>query len=225
MNTAQDVLDVARSQLGVVENPPGSNQVMYATWAGIPGLAWCGAFVCWCLEKAGALDIPRFVWTPSGAQAYQDRGRWDRTPTLGDVVFFTWPEAGRICHVGFVEAVREDGGVVTIEGNTDVQGGGSGGKVMRHVRRANMTGFGRPNYTALAEATPTAPLIPVGIVRPLIKLGNRGPNVLYLQQKLGGLVADSIFGPATLARVKLFQRNHGLVVDGVVGPRTWAAVG
>lgn len=225
MVATQELLNVARSQLGVTEIPFGSNQVLYASWAGIPGQAWCGAFVCWCLEKVGVLDIPKFVWTPSGAQSYQNAGRWDHTPSIGDVVFFTWPEVGRICHVGFVEALREDGGVVTIEGNTDERGGGTGGKVMRHVRRASMTGFGRPIYTALTLPTPQAPAIPVAVAaRPMIKQGSRGPNVKYLQQKLG-ITADGIFGPQTKARVMQWQRNHNLIADGIVGPRTWATVG
>lgn len=225
MATAQDVLNVARSQLGVREDPPGSNQVMYATWAGIPGLAWCGAFVCWVLDQAGALDVPRFVWTPSGAQAYKDRGRWDHEPSIGDVVFFTWPEVGRICHVGFVEAVRADGGVVTIEGNTDERGGGTGGKVMRHVRRSYMTGFGRPQYSELAAATPIAPAVPVSVAkRPMLRRGSRGDLVRHLQ-RIVGTTPDGIFGPKTEQAVRIFQKRNNLVVDGIVGPKTWAALG
>lgn len=231
MATAQDVLQIARSQLGVAESPPGSNQVLYASWAGIPGLAWCGAFVCWVLDQAGALDVPTFVWTPSGAQAYRDRGRWDHVPSVGDVVFFTWPEVGRICHVGFVEAVRDDGAVVTIEGNTDIAGGGTGGKVMRHVRRANMTGFGQPVYSNLAAATSTTPAVPMGVAkRPMIRKGSRGPNVLHLQKRLGAHridpgPEDSIFGARTDKAVRDFQRRKHLAVDGIVGPRTWASLG
>ena len=230
MATAQDVLRIARSQLGVAEDPPGSNQVLYASWSGIPGLAWCGAFVCWVLDQAGALDIPRFVWTPSGAQAYEDRGRWDHEPSIGDVVFFTWPGSPRISHVGFVEAIRDDGAVVTIEGNTDEAGGGTGGKVMRHVRRANMTGFGQPAYTALAAATPTAPAVPMGVAkRPMIREGSRGPNVLYLQKRLGSHridpgPEDSVFGGRTDRAVREFQRRNRLTVDGICGPHTWAAL-
>jgi hypothetical protein len=224
MATAQDVLNVARSQLGVREDPPGSNRVLYASWAGIPGLAWCGAFVCWCLEQAGALDVPRFVWTPSGAQAYKDRGRWDHIPSIGDVVFFTWPEVGRICHVGLVEAVREDG-VVTIEGNTDERGGGTGGKVMRQVRRANMTGFGQPAYDALAPATSQVPAIPIAVAKkPMLRRGSRGEVVRDLQRRIGA-TPDGIFGPRTDAAVRTFQRRNGLVVDGIVGPKTWAKLG
>jgi len=140
-------------------------------------------------------------------------------------VFFQWPGITRPCHVGLVEAVRGDGSIVTIEGNTDVAGGGSGGQVMRHVRRANIVGYGYPNYDALAPAVGAAAALPIAAaVRPLIKMGNRGPNVVYLQQKLH-ITADGIFGPQTRQAVINFQKGHHLIADGIVGPRTWAALG
>lgn len=46
-----------------------------------------------------------------------------------------------------------------------------------------------------------------------------------LQQRLGGLNVDGIFGPLTLSSVKAYQSSHGLVVDGIVGKLTWASLG
>lgn len=57
-----------------------------------------------------------------------------------------------------------------------------------------------------------------------LKRGNRGTDVVQLQNLLGGLDADGIFGKKTEAAVKAFQAAHGLKVDGIVGKKTWAAL-
>lgn len=64
-----------------------------------------------------------------------------------------------------------------------------------------------------------------------IRMGDRGPVVLKLQQDLNGrssklprLVADGIFGAKTMARVMEFQRDNGLQVDGLVGDETASAL-
>lgn len=57
----------------------------------------------------------------------------------------------------------------------------------------------------------------------LIRLNDRGPAVVAIQQMLG-ISADGHFGPATLAAVKNFQKSAGLVADGIVGPSTLAAL-
>jgi N-acetyl-anhydromuramyl-L-alanine amidase AmpD len=65
-----------------------------------------------------------------------------------------------------------------------------------------------------------------------LKLTNpyrRGSAVTALQKALehsGRQIAiDGVFGPATQAAVKAFQRSHDLAPDGICGPRTWAALG
>ena len=66
----------------------------------------------------------------------------------------------------------------------------------------------------------------------LLKLGDRGPEVVRLQRLLNaaiipppGLRADGDFGKKTEAALKLFQLMSGVVPDGVVGVRTWSALG
>ena len=59
----------------------------------------------------------------------------------------------------------------------------------------------------------------------VLRYGATGSLVRTLQQRLGGLAVDGSFGPATLTKVKSFQRSHGLKVDGIVGPATWSALG
>jgi murein DD-endopeptidase MepM/ murein hydrolase activator NlpD len=51
-----------------------------------------------------------------------------------------------------------------------------------------------------------------------------GPDVLYLQNKLG-VNPTGPFGPMTHAAVVAFQKKHGLLADGVVGPLTWSKLG
>lgn len=47
-----------------------------------------------------------------------------------------------------------------------------------------------------------------------------GPDVLYLQNKLG-VTPTGPFGPKTHAAVVAFQKANGLTADGIVGPKTW----
>ncbi len=59
----------------------------------------------------------------------------------------------------------------------------------------------------------------------VLKLGDRGEAVKFLQQKLLTLelfsgTVDGIFGPKTEAAVKVFQKNMGLSADGIVGKET-----
>lgn len=57
-----------------------------------------------------------------------------------------------------------------------------------------------------------------------LRIGNKGSDVILLQQKLG-IRADGIFGPQTEAAVKKYQSEHGCTPDGIVGPHTWDALG
>lgn len=59
------------------------------------------------------------------------------------------------------------------------------------------------------------------IVSRTLKMGHVGPDVAWLQERLG-LTADGDFGPATKRAVKAFQAKNGLTADGVAGPRTLA---
>nr|WP_246241932.1 NlpC/P60 family protein [Flexivirga aerilata] len=58
-----------------------------------------------------------------------------------------------------------------------------------------------------------------------LQSGSTGSYVRVVQQRLGGLAVDGIFGWRTDAKVKAFQSSKGLVADGIVGPLTWTALG
>lgn len=59
----------------------------------------------------------------------------------------------------------------------------------------------------------------------LLKKGCRGNDVKELQDTLGGLAVDGIFGKNTRARVISFQKSKGLTQDGIVGKNTAHALG
>ena len=59
---------------------------------------------------------------------------------------------------------------------------------------------------------------------PNLSQGSTGPMVSQLQQALGGISVDGVFGPKTLEAVKKFQQANGLVADGIVGPKTMAVL-
>jgi peptidoglycan hydrolase-like protein with peptidoglycan-binding domain len=54
--------------------------------------------------------------------------------------------------------------------------------------------------------------------------GSEGRQVKLLQQALGGVTVDGVYGPETEAAVRSFQESRGLSVDGVVGAQTSAAL-
>jgi peptidoglycan hydrolase-like protein with peptidoglycan-binding domain len=54
--------------------------------------------------------------------------------------------------------------------------------------------------------------------------GSEGRQVRLLQQALGSISVDGVFGPQTEEAVRSFQASRGLAVDGVVGAQTSAAL-
>jgi surface antigen len=144
-----------RSQLGVKEQPAGSNQVPYSAWYGVAA-PWCQMFQNWAHVRLGMVP-PGFVegtvpkgsaYTPTCADWFSRRGRWSTRPQVGALVYYDFPNDGvnRISHVGWVEAVNADGSITAIEGNTDAAGSRTGGQVMRKVRRSGIVGYGMPDY-------------------------------------------------------------------------------
>lgn len=147
---------------GFVEGPR-SNECPFNDWyygRKVTGAAypWCAAFVSYVLFHAGmpvpATTTKGFVYTPSGAAWFQKRSRWTRKPTVGALSFYDW--GTRIAHVGWVVKVDPDGSFWAWEGNTDVKGGRTGGRVLLQHRSAasigKRGGFGLLEYgQAVAE--------------------------------------------------------------------------
>ena len=120
----QAMVNLARQEVGVAEQPPGSNdspriaQYRQAT-AGSGVGPWCAYFVSWAARQAG---------TPLGDQG-QGFGRVDDVWAWGQHTGRATPAAGAQPqpgdlivwggrHIGMVESVDPDGTIHTIEGNS-----------------------------------------------------------------------------------------------------------
>jgi hypothetical protein len=250
MATAQQVLDVARSQIGYVEGPNNWTKYSAEVDSGkYQWQAWCGSFVRWVTNLKCGMNEPSPVWTPGGAESYARMNRWAprNAPQVGAVVFFDWGQSqtrSRIDHVGLVESV-ESGQLVCIEGNTSDADWSNGGAVMRRRRSLQfVVGYGLPQYSASAPTPPpnidwaalrrmaAAKLINDGVgTISVIRLGSSGNDVRLWQQALNlvsdaKLAEDGSFGQSTLRKTIDFQRWLGLKsVDGIVGPETRFVMG
>ena len=88
------------------------------------------------------------------------------------------------------------------------------------------------NYLCIWTSLPTSdPKVPQSDVCPykepttLVKYGTRGEPARWVQWRLNSamnsdLVVDGIFGNASVAALKTFQRNKGLTADGLCGQAT-----
>jgi hypothetical protein len=139
--SANAIVAAAESQVGVTEQPPGSNDgPQIATYrsavAGAqPGEPWCAYFVSWAAAQAGEPLGPNGQGLGSVSQIASWASSTGKllpasaTPAPGDLILF----GGE--HVGIVESVNSDGSLTTIEGN-------SGNAVARvHRSPSEATGY------------------------------------------------------------------------------------
>ena len=204
------------------------------------GYEWCDQFVDWCFFKlCGSKEKAEYLECQTGdygagcgfsMKYYKTAGRFDKTPKVGDQIFFKYTDDDSTAdHTGIVVRVT-DSLVETIEGN-------SGSEVKRKAyQRTDKTiiGYGHPRYDA--ETATKAPAKEetktVKIEMPVLKRGSTGAAVKTLQRLLRQLqyvnldgktllIVDGSFGSNTEAAVKRYQQKHLNGVDGIVGIKTW----
>ena len=129
MTTKADVFcTVALSQVGVTEDPPGSNCNPYGAYYGQDGVAWCCLFVRWCAEQAG-LPFPATAYVPYLEQWARDAGYVVPAAEVrrGDVVCldFTPPFGDGSDHVEIALGPADGGWIPCVGGNTSDKSGGS----------------------------------------------------------------------------------------------------
>lgn len=239
--TPDDVIKVARSQVGYTESPPGSNDTKYGRWYGLNGEPWCAMFQSWCFHRAGfnlQIETPKgFSWTVAGLEWFQKNGHFyaDRIQR-GDLVFFSFDSDPGPEHVGLcIEDWDRFSGkpIKTIDGNTGIGNDANGGEVMERERPGTyVIGGGRLPLRRSGERAKkgTKVLVPRdGFPHPLLKKGSAYPRAVRHLQKLllahgFNIVVDGVFGQDTLTKLKKFQELNRLRPDGQVGPYTWAAL-
>lgn len=162
---AKTVIEVARGELGVTENPPGSNRVKYwddygAGWQGQP---WCVAFLYWVFHHAG--EGSAFFAGAKTASCgilyrwYKEQGQTVAKSALrpGDIVILNFSGTSETQHCGLVVDTLRTGYIQTIEGNTSQSGSQSnGGQVCLKTRNlSQVVGVCRPIYKE--EVKPVIP--------------------------------------------------------------------
>jgi peptidoglycan hydrolase-like protein with peptidoglycan-binding domain len=133
------------------------------------GYAWCDMFVDWCFVQAfGPTAAMNLLQQPKksygagcyySAKYYKDKGQFYTNPKAGDQIFFWNSSKTDVAHTGLVYAV-DASYVYTVEGNTSSTSGvvANGGGVFKKKYARNYTriyGFGRPNYDAEGNSSPT----------------------------------------------------------------------
>lgn len=259
MSNAAQVVSIALAEVGYLEkatnasldlktaNAGANNWTKYARdlWnAGYyngnkNGYAWCDVFVDWVFFKAFGNTEGQLVECQTGtlgaacpysAGYYKAQGRYDRTPKVGDQVFFQ--EGGALVHTGIVVGVS--GSTITcVEGNAS----NMVKQTSYNLSNSYVAGFGHPKYTeAPAPAPAPTPAVSVTVQLPELCQGVTGSaavktlqRVLYargIRDNAGKIIAvDGAFGASTRQAVVKLQKqlfpSASAEWDGVVGAKTW----
>ena len=271
MSRASEIVAVALGQIGYKEkasnkklddpaaNAGSANWTKYArdlASAGYyngnkNGFAWCDVFVDWCFFKAYGKDEGQRIQCQTGPygagctysmQYYQQKGRCDKNPKVGDQIFFRYSGSNGADHTGIVVEVSSSQ-IVTVEGN-------SGNQVKKNTyARSNSTiiGYGHPLYdeddvtTAAPAPSPVAETKKTEATEKAVTVslnqlsqGSTGAQVKTIQRIIyvrginSQISIDGDFGPITKAGVIALQKklfpNTSSEWDGVVGKNTWTAV-
>ena len=231
--TAEQLLALARRQIGVKESPANSNTVLYNTayygkkvaGANYP---WCCTFVWWLFYTSGESSLfyggKKTAYCPTLLDYHKKKGQFvsgDYQP--GDIIFFNFSGKKTAAHVGVCESFNGVS-ITTIDGNTGTGNEADGGAVMRRIRNKKyIVGAYRPAY-AKPQVFKT-----YEIVVPLLTEGAEDESVKALQILLTGRGYstqgfDGIFGSKTGSALANFQETVGLKPDKKCGPATWQAL-
>ena len=156
-----NVLEIASKEIGVVEEPPGSNSGpevnKYLSSVGLdPGYAWCAGFVFYCFREASAkLNRVNPVTKTAGCIDHWRRTLGYKIAAKGAIAnpamiepgsIFIMSRGGGYGHTGIVKSVN-DGYINTIEGNTNTSLSSEGGGVFELRRKISTINIGFIKYS------------------------------------------------------------------------------
>lgn len=229
MATARQLLDIARSDLGLTEYPKNSNNVKFNTWyygKEVSGSAypWCMAAVQYWCAKAG-VELP-LKTASCGAlmRAAKEAGMWvEGDYKAGDIIIFDFPNTSYYTdHTGICESV-EQYYITTIDGNTGTTNESNGGQVMRRRRLLKYVyGAVRPRFDeeVLDTIEMNLPILYKGIEHPAVKVLQAYLN----SQGYDCGEVDGSFGANTDKAFRAFQSDNNLTVDGSCGKQSWTKI-
>ena len=162
---ANDIIGVARTQIGYTENYYGTKYGYWYTPTFV-NQPWCAMFVSWCANQAGIPNsvIPKFAACSIGINWFKNVNQWhdskyyggSYTPKKGDVIFYRdYGSTSLSTHVGLVAGLN---GVYinAIEGNsTNSAVCEFTHNEARRIDSAYVIGYGTPTYSSKLENEPT----------------------------------------------------------------------
>ena len=221
MSTAQDVLNVARGQIGYHESGVNITKFWAELDPALQGQPWCLGFASWSYTHSGqampAIDRPYGAVSALDVMNYaKAKGLWSSSGLYapGDLIIFGGGEHGAICE-------SDDGKTLTtIDGNW-------GDQVIRVSRSHGVFVSGAFQMSKLLSVPTTK--APVG---PLVPSRNI-PMTMAIQAAVH-VTADGYWGDITshaasvvidrdLSSVTYLQARVGTVQDGFWGPHSEAA--
>lgn len=237
--TAEEVLNVARGQIGYTEGANNYNK--YGEWYGkdFKNSPWCDMFISWCANKANAADIiGSYAYCPYHLNWFQQQKYGTGSvATVGALAFFRDGNKGVVSHVGIVESI--DGKTLTtIEGNYD-------NKVARVKHNINdVYKFGYPKYTS-SDSPEQATTVSLSALQLAAKMdpgrlqGETTPkavksvkiveDALYQEGLLNKTYAyDGSYGTLTIKAYQKWQRSIGSAeryCDGIPGKQDLTKLG
>jgi hypothetical protein len=156
------VLEIAATQVGVLEDPPGSNRgaqvEKFLASAGCqPGDPWCASFVYWCFnEAAKSLNVTNPLiktggcldhWTRTKGMKISRLNATNNVSLIKPGFIFIMDHGSGKGHTGIVTNAA-DGYIQTIEGNTNIAGSREGLGVAELKRKINTISAGFIDYTS-----------------------------------------------------------------------------